>query len=833
MQQWYHTLPSAMVSLFHGGLLSLRKKPPTAELSPHYVVVSTSHSSDHLTLQSTVDTSTQSPELYNVFVQANSAKQAGKSKDADKKVKTLVHRLEDNGITSLRHEHAEHALYWCPDDLDAAYDLLVLVNESIQGEIKDYDANVHMLGAVNRESVTCYLDSLLFAMFARMDSFEAILYDEFSDERMKKLASVLRLYVNMLRTGRLIKTELTKHLQDSLATCGWKEAALIRQQDASEAFTFITGALDLPLLTLKMDIFHTGKENREDDHKFVNERLLDVSIPEQEGEEEITLEQCLESYFNNRIEVKRHLQRQNTLSSARDPDKNKIVHIETLEISETDSPTAMTPTVVEFPTSMSTLLSPVRPLAGRQRGESLFTERHTKRENASFDEKQHLDEMLGRSSTGLTRASSSLRKEVLMPAWQFFSLIPWYTDNMPKTDAQVAAHFSTKRPVLGICLKRYTMTPEGAPKRLDTFIDIPLEIGLPHFISDERVNEEGPLFGNFKLVLQSVVCHRGVSIDSGHYISLVRANEGPSTSRPDSSHSEEEQKPDSWLRYDDLANPRVVEVDIQKALREESPYLLFYQVQPIDEELAARGDPPPYAAANSNGLTPEPSNETLIDRTEASSIAVDTSDWENVTKADATPSLVETNSSEPDSEPIVRSSMSSHRVSISFDEQDRTFPRGRSVPQTPVDETKTGFLSTSRRNSKAWLPGSKHSTRPNSQNGENRLSQTLSRLTGRTSKNSLQTAEARDAAEDPLIVDLVNAVQSAQNAARQEQKSPVKETGGGTLVSPSKGKSKRDRKEEKKLRKASPEIINGVPVSKKGKAKGKLKERPDRECVVM
>ena len=65
-----------------------------------------------------------------------------------------------------------------------------------------------MLGAINRNMVTCYLDALLFAMFARLDSFEAMLFDNFSDEPRKKLAGVLRLWVNLLRTGRLISVDL-------------------------------------------------------------------------------------------------------------------------------------------------------------------------------------------------------------------------------------------------------------------------------------------------------------------------------------------------------------------------------------------------------------------------------------------------------------------------------------------------------------------------------------------------------------------------------------------------------------------------------------------------
>jgi hypothetical protein len=88
----------------------------------------------------------------------------------------------------------------------------------------------------------------------------------------------------------------------------------VAQQDVSEAFSFITDKLALPLLTLKMDVYHTGKEVN-DDHRIVRERLLQVAIPENPEEgTEIRLEDCLESYFNNKVEVKRHLQRRNTIN---------------------------------------------------------------------------------------------------------------------------------------------------------------------------------------------------------------------------------------------------------------------------------------------------------------------------------------------------------------------------------------------------------------------------------------------------------------------------------------------------------------------------------------
>lgn len=582
-----------------------------------------------------------------------------------------------------------------------------------------------------------------------------------------------------------------------------------------------------------MDIYHTGREDKEDDHKFVNERLLEVAIPEQQGEDVITLEDCLETYFNNRIEVKRFLQRQNTIGSIRstdretldrDPEKNETFYVESVELSSPESP------IVSTPISMASYgpPTPIRPtLDGRRRADSIFSQRFKSPEDRAFDEKKHLDDMWNNSSGGRPRSASLLRKEVLMPAWQFFSLIresfpdfslsqlttnnyiAWYTHNVPSTDAQVAAHFSARRPVLGICLKRYTMTPTGAPKRLNTYIDIPLEIALPHFVSDDRIAEEGPLFGNFKLVLQSVVCHRGVSVDSGHYISLIRAN---SYERPNSSHSDDDENPGSWLRFDDLSNPRVVGVDIQRALREESPYLLFYQVQPIDEALASRGDPPTYAEAQSGVVSSVPSRETLLSSPEAGVTDVETGgDWDKVNPADMHPESVV-------SEPIGRVSMSSNRrSSVTLDDLE-SVSRGRTEPHTPADESKAGFLSASRRGSRTWLGSTK--SRPTSQSGEGRLSLTLSKLTGRGSKDKLTTIGV-GSNEDPVIV--INSVESPDRTP-PEVHSPTKEKKEYAITYSKSKKGKKDHHRSK----------SRDPLGERSeKSKHKGKSSPDRECSVM
>ena len=127
-------------------------------------------------------------------------------------VKAILSRLEEHNVHDLRDTQVEYALRSksAYGDPDKAFALLMLFEDALQGVIKDPDRNVKLSGAENRELVTCYLDSLLFAMYARLDSFEQILTVEYSDAARKKLVTILRLWVNMLRSGNLITTDIVR-----------------------------------------------------------------------------------------------------------------------------------------------------------------------------------------------------------------------------------------------------------------------------------------------------------------------------------------------------------------------------------------------------------------------------------------------------------------------------------------------------------------------------------------------------------------------------------------------------------------------------------------------
>ncbi|KAL1954680.1 hypothetical protein VTO42DRAFT_832 [Malbranchea cinnamomea] len=554
------------------------------------------------------------------------------NRNLQQQVKDLKRRLEEADLFDPGEQVLRYVLLskYARGDTEKALELLLIIQNSIEGVIERSSPTRKLRGAENRGKVTCYLDSLLFAMFARHKFFDAILYPTYDDESRQNLIVLIRLWVNMLRLGKLIPTDITMLLQNALAQCGWPEAAQQIQQDVSEAFTFIADKLDLPLVTLKMDLFHGGKEDIGGDHKFVNERLLEVAIPPDPGNgEPILLEDCLELYFNNRIDVRRYLERQDSLhtdgsysskTKCQDSEVNGCAsHIETICPDPSANSLGSDRTLLDSPSEMKdcdSICANKAPLQGRT--SSIVRSRFV----PDSDDGDNIPD--GKTHQTRTR-KGNIRKEVMVPAWAMFSLIPWYTQNNA-TVFQTAMHFSEQRPILGICLKRYSFLPSGEAVRLNTKIDIPTEIALPHFIKDDDLTDEAPLYGKFKIVLQSVVCHQGTSIHSGHYIALVRGTPRPAVAMSDgdssaSSNAASDKANSHWLRFDDLAKERITLVDIDEALMSETPYLLFYQIMPLDED-PDEGDPPAYTE-------PDPSTTSLLATSSITKIASDVLGYES------------------------------------------------------------------------------------------------------------------------------------------------------------------------------------------------------------
>ncbi|PHH75581.1 hypothetical protein CDD80_2252 [Ophiocordyceps camponoti-rufipedis] len=557
-----------------------------------------------------------SAEAFRAMFKLDNTKKHEAAKDVDEsKIQEIQRRLDHLDITGVSSDHIRDimATKFVDGDPARAATFIDIEQKAQAGIIVSYDPSVHLLGAENREGVTCYLDALLFAMFSKLDAFECMLNNEFPSENPTyRLVNLLRIWVNMLRSGNLIYSDL-----EALADCGWSDARRPEQQDTSEAFAFLTETLQLPLLSLQVDLFHQGEKD-DDDHKVVFERLLNLAVPPDPEGKGVKLEDCLEEYFNARVDVLREseVSRKSAVDDRTLEERPSLSNQSTLRLVSSDEATTTTTNSSTAATASAeatgTLLAPLdlsmttgtvgasaaldpsfSPGVDESEEAGGSLRRPQSREKSKSVIRRVLVDGQGRpagemsNAHTLERKGSSVVKAVTIPAWQFFRLIPWHTvaNNEPENDSEVALNFEQK-PIVGICLKRYAMNQSGRPQRLNTFIDIPESLRLPHFMlaGGPEPDEEDGLSAEYKLELQSVVCHRGESLQSGHYIAFARVAPKLLT---DNRRHDVDPPPDyeeaQWVRFDDLdLEHRVVFVDdIKQSLREEMPYLLFYRVVPM------------------------------------------------------------------------------------------------------------------------------------------------------------------------------------------------------------------------------------------------------------
>ena len=361
------------------------------------------------------------------------------------------------------------------------------------------------------------------------------------------------------------------------------------------------------------------------------------------------------------------------------------------------------------------------------------------------------------------------------------------------------------------------MTESGQPQRHNTYIDIPDSLRLPHFMLANGPNmDDGDdaLSTEYKLVLQSVVCHRGDSLQSGHYITFARV--APKLLRDNRRH-DFDPPPDyeeaQWVLFDDLEETRVTYVDdFKKSLAEEMPYLLFYQVVPMLEVTCPSTDgtttgPPSYQESKTSlelqtsralidgsrsGQSKPPSIRLSLEAERPSQKYFD-----NVERPSFSGSMP---SSRRESMNLTDSAVATPAITPA-----RT-PEGSSPVIAPSDS------STSRLSRAASRFTLGRQSRPTSQSGDGRRSLTIGRLGGFMKTNKETPAQGIGEEETPVMSPTKTSFDILRNLSEQEN----------------------DRTPQ-----ATPKPGHG---HHKGKAKDKARDKqtkqkqnsqPERECVVM
>lgn len=473
---------------------------------------------------------------------------------------------------------------YCNGSVDKAIELLLFFNDAITGKvvpISDFDARSigmvyhRLMGADNRNGVTCYLDTLMFSMFARLESFEPMLFKSFdydTSPEKSNLAIFLRLYVNMMRSGKLITTDITKMLLTAIKKAGWNSSCFVKQQDCFDLFGFIADMLNMPMITLRLDIAHGGKEDKQDDHKLINERMLLISVPGDEADPPILLEQCLENYFSNSISVSRQLERRRTLGSVDSPfgrGRKFSVCIQSTEVTGSS-------TSINLPETPSQIL--VDESFVDDKDESEIIASPSSPNSTSVLGEKHVHTLWTRNM------------EINLPAWMFLQLVPFYTNETSTKNALpiplATSQFANTRPVVGICLKRAEWSAESHSTLNTREVVVPQFIQFPSFVADDEEHYES---SRSVLVLESAIFHRGKSANSGHFIALAKENSEigyyDGKKADDSSSTKENGIQTRWLLFDDLlpAGEKVKPVDYDEVFHKEKPYILFYRLVTVED----------------------------------------------------------------------------------------------------------------------------------------------------------------------------------------------------------------------------------------------------------
>ncbi|KAJ1730483.1 hypothetical protein LPJ72_004453 [Coemansia sp. Benny D160-2] len=407
-----------------------------------------------------------------------------------------ITRMEAAGFLSLAR--------W---DVDAALRQLHIVLCTHDGVLYNIDPRIQMCGAANSGGTSCYIDSLLMALFGAQSSFDALLYvRDLGSESANKLLAITRLYVNFMRAGELIDVWLVEEMRSALLACGWLGGAFQaetmgsaqkqQQQDTSELYLFLMDVLQMPYLPLEMRMVH-GADHDTADCKMVTQRMVELSFPEEDS---------------------------------RNANENSNGNSENGNGKDSTN-TSNT----EHPLLLQALL------------ESYF-----------FDNRV---EQLERSLKSSSESGKPTSTKVRTNAWSFLSMYPFYTPQSefdihgPRSTA--AAEYPDDAPfILPLLIKRYAVDERGRVHRVKRRVIIPMVLDVTNIISegddtrcvDEKTGSVGGTGGGqparvsraqtagseqqtplpppypsriqYRLVLRSAVCHKGANVRSGHYISF-------------------------------------------------------------------------------------------------------------------------------------------------------------------------------------------------------------------------------------------------------------------------------------------------------------------------
>lgn len=122
---------------------------------------------------------------------------------------------------------------------------------------------------------TCYIDSLITAMFYPLDLADPLLKLQRFRCDQHIVVSLLMTSINQIRSGEGLKTSTVSFLRFALQENGWYLGD--QQEDVLEFFLFLSGVLKAPQIPLYVSLAHPGEPSpRDNELKFESVIFLDM-----------------------------------------------------------------------------------------------------------------------------------------------------------------------------------------------------------------------------------------------------------------------------------------------------------------------------------------------------------------------------------------------------------------------------------------------------------------------------------------------------------------------------------------------------------------------------
>lgn len=159
---------------------------------------------------------------------------------------------------------------------------------------------------------TCYIDSLLIAMFYKTSCLENMLRTDPKNSYFIYLQEIIKTkFVDQIRKKVSVTADIMNEIRNFANICGWKNGSyhqLLEQQDVSEFYIFLTSNMDTMPIEIQRQTITEALKNENDIGRIESLPYISLAVPVLDSDQEVSVKMLLNSWMNdNTADLKREI----------------------------------------------------------------------------------------------------------------------------------------------------------------------------------------------------------------------------------------------------------------------------------------------------------------------------------------------------------------------------------------------------------------------------------------------------------------------------------------------------------------------------------------------